>query len=64
MNQVILTMWLPHKGNWVELGKRFQRKTRFMLAMKSILTDLDIRYELPAQKFTSDNGKRNPFENL
>ncbi|KAI8874631.1 hypothetical protein K501DRAFT_204312, partial [Backusella circina FSU 941] len=62
MNQVILTMWLPHKGNWVELGKRFQRKTRFMLAMKSILTDLDIRYELPAQKFTSDTGKRNPFE--
>lgn len=61
MNQVILTAWLPHKGNWVELGKRFQRKTRFMLALKTILTDLGIKYELPAQRITSNNTN-NPFE--
>ncbi|CEG76756.1 hypothetical protein RMATCC62417_11613 [Rhizopus microsporus] len=60
MNQIILTAWLPHKGNWVELGKRFQRKTRFMLALKSILTELDIKYELPAQRITSTN--QNPFD--
>lgn len=61
MNQVILTAWLPHKGNWVELGKRFQRKTRFMLALKTILTDLGIKYELPAQRITSSNTT-NPFD--
>lgn len=61
MNQVILKVWLPHKGNWVELGKRFQRKTRFMLALKSILTELGIKYELPAQRITSGNSN-NPFE--
>lgn len=61
MNQVILTAWLPHKGNWVELDKRFQRKTRFLLALKSILTELDIKYELPAQRITS-NINNNPFE--
>ncbi|KAG0764486.1 hypothetical protein G6F57_006919 [Rhizopus arrhizus] len=60
MNQIILTVWLPHKGNWVELGKRFQRKTRFMLALKSILTELNIRYELPAQRITSNT--QNPYE--
>ncbi|CAO3674803.1 unnamed protein product [Rhizopus stolonifer] len=59
MNQIILTAWLPHKGNWVELGKRFQRKTQFMLALKSTLTELDIRYELPAQRITST--VQNPF---
>lgn len=63
MNQVILTVWLPHKGNWSELSKRFQRKTRFMMALKTILTELDIKYELPAQRITS-NTRGNPFESL
>lgn len=52
VNQIILTAWLPHKGNWQDLGLRFQRRTMFMVALKDILTELDIRYELPAQKFT------------
>ncbi|KAI8374423.1 Mechanosensitive ion channel-domain-containing protein [Radiomyces spectabilis] len=52
VNQLILSIWLPHKGNWQDLGKRFQRKTRFMIALKDILTELEIRYELPAQRFT------------
>ncbi|EPB89904.1 hypothetical protein HMPREF1544_03287 [Mucor circinelloides 1006PhL] len=52
VNQLILNIWLPHKGNWQELGKRFQRKTRFMLALKDIMTELNIRYELPAQRIT------------
>jgi small-conductance mechanosensitive channel len=61
MNQVILSVWLPHKGNWVDLPKRFQRKTRFMLALKTILTELGIKYELPAQRITS-NTDSNPFD--
>ncbi|RCH95056.1 hypothetical protein CU098_008180 [Rhizopus stolonifer] len=61
MNQLILVIWLPHKGNWVELGKRFQRKTRFMLALKSILTELDIRYELPTQRITQVDVKDQNF---
>lgn len=28
MNKLVLSMWLPHKGNWQDLGKRFQRKTK------------------------------------
>lgn len=28
VNQLILTFWLPHKGNWQDLGKRFQRRTK------------------------------------
>ncbi|CAO3633413.1 unnamed protein product [Mucor hiemalis] len=52
VNQMIINIWLPHKGNWQELGKRFKRKTRFMLALKDILTDLEIKYELPAQRIT------------
>lgn len=52
VNQLILNIWLPHKGNWQELGKRFKRKTRFMLALKDILTELNIKYELPAQRIT------------
>ena len=52
VNQMIINIWLPHKGNWQELGKRFKRKTRFMLALKEILIDLEIKYELPAQRIT------------
>jgi small-conductance mechanosensitive channel len=56
MNKVILSMWLPHKGNWVELSKRWQRKTRFMLALKTILNEMNIKYELPAQRISSDRS--------
>jgi hypothetical protein len=49
-------MWLPHKGNWVELSKRWQRKTRFMLALKTILNEMNIKYELPAQRISSDRS--------
>ncbi|KAG2224176.1 hypothetical protein INT45_001294 [Circinella minor] len=57
VNQIILTMWLPHKGNWQDLGRRFQRRTKFMIAVKDILTELNIRYELPAQRFTQSAEK-------
>lgn len=63
MNQVILNAWLPHKGNWVELDKRFQRKTRFLLALKAILTELEIKYELPAQRITSSSDNH-PFATM
>ncbi|KAI8970443.1 hypothetical protein BDF20DRAFT_838801 [Mycotypha africana] len=53
VNDLILKVWLPHKGNWQDIMKRFQRKTRFMLALKDIMTELGIRYELPTQRFTS-----------
>ncbi|KAI9278952.1 Mechanosensitive ion channel-domain-containing protein [Phascolomyces articulosus] len=58
VNQIILTMWLPHKGNWQDLGRRFQRRTKFMIAVKDLLTELDIRYELPAQRFTQSMGEK------
>jgi small-conductance mechanosensitive channel len=62
MNQVIMTVWLPHKGNWMDLPKRFHRKTRFMMALKTILTDLGIKYELPTQRITTSNPNSNPFD--
>lgn len=60
VNQMIINIWLPHKGNWQELGKRFKRKTRFMLALKDILTDLEIKYELPAQRITQTIHRDEP----
>ncbi|KAF7725863.1 hypothetical protein EC973_009195 [Apophysomyces ossiformis] len=56
MNQLIINMWLPHKGNWQELGKRFQRKTRFMVMLKDTLSELGIKYYLPTQRFTQDRN--------
>ncbi|KAI9029044.1 Mechanosensitive ion channel-domain-containing protein [Phycomyces nitens] len=58
VNQILINLWLPYKGNWQELSKRWQRRTRFMLALKGILTDLNIRYELPTQKFTQAQEDR------
>lgn len=52
VNQLILDIWLPRKGNWPEFGKRFQRKTRLMLVLKDIMIEINIRYELPAQRIT------------
>jgi hypothetical protein len=52
VNQLILNVWLPHKGNWQEIGPRFRRKTRFLLALKDILQELHIQYHLPTQTYT------------
>ncbi|KAI7863363.1 Mechanosensitive ion channel-domain-containing protein, partial [Spinellus fusiger] len=72
VNQLILSMSLTHKGNWQDLGKRWQRHSRFMIALKDILTDLDIVYELPSQKIRhtkeispfekKESPTNNPFE--
>ncbi|KAI9308763.1 hypothetical protein BJ944DRAFT_155602 [Cunninghamella echinulata] len=54
MNKLVLTIWLPHKTNWQDIGKRLQRRNRFMFYLKDTLHELRIRYELPAQRFTSE----------
>jgi small-conductance mechanosensitive channel len=55
VNKLVLTVWLPHKGNWQNVGKRLQRRNRFMFMLKDTLDDLNIHYELPAQRFTSNS---------
>ncbi|KAI8070753.1 Mechanosensitive ion channel-domain-containing protein [Gongronella butleri] len=60
LNKLVLTVWLPHKGNWQNVGKRLQRRNRFMFMLKDTLQDLDIHYELPAQRITSQS-EGNPF---
>ncbi|ORZ22960.1 hypothetical protein BCR42DRAFT_403679 [Absidia repens] len=55
VNKLVLTIWLPHKDNWQDVGKRLQRRNRFMFMLKDTLDDLKIHYELPAQRFTSNS---------
>lgn len=55
VNKLVLTVWLPHKGNWQNVGKRLQRRNRFMFMLKDTLDNLNIHYELPAQRFTSNS---------
>jgi hypothetical protein len=33
-----------------------------MMALKTILTDLGIKYELPTQRITTSNPNSNPFD--
>ncbi|KAL0088603.1 Mechanosensitive ion channel-domain-containing protein [Phycomyces blakesleeanus] len=61
VNQLIISMWLPHKGNWQDLGKRWQRHTRFVMALKDILSELNIVYELPSQKIRHSHDS-SPFD--
>ncbi|CAO3592882.1 unnamed protein product [Absidia cylindrospora] len=56
VNKLVLTIWLPHKGNWQNIGKRLQRRNRFMFMLKDTLDELKIHYELPAQRFTSNSN--------
>ncbi|KAI8089795.1 uncharacterized protein BX664DRAFT_333906 [Halteromyces radiatus] len=64
VNKLVLTIWLPHKGNWQNVGKRLQRRNRFMFMLKDTLDDLKIHYELPAQRITTSSPYTdNPFAN-
>ncbi|KAL7748728.1 hypothetical protein RI367_005882 [Sorochytrium milnesiophthora] len=48
-NRLRILMWLEHKSNWQDMVKRWNRRTKFMIELKSALTDLKIRYSLPLQ---------------
>jgi hypothetical protein len=49
-------LYLEHKGNWQDGGKRLERRTRFMYALKDALQDLNIRYSLPTQNITTSEA--------
>jgi len=49
-SRMTLTMGIEHRGNWQDLGRRWERRTRFMYALKEIIDTLGIVYTLPVQK--------------
>ncbi|KAI9308764.1 Mechanosensitive ion channel-domain-containing protein [Cunninghamella echinulata] len=55
VNKVVLSAWIPHKGNWQDGGKRLQRLNKFMFYLKDTLHELNIQYELPPQQYTTDS---------
>ncbi|OZJ06270.1 hypothetical protein BZG36_00791 [Bifiguratus adelaidae] len=57
-NNLTLSMWLQHKSNWQVGSRPWERRTKFMFALKDMLTELDIRYNLPAQKVDMETTKR------
>ncbi|KAI9294700.1 hypothetical protein K502DRAFT_330497 [Neoconidiobolus thromboides FSU 785] len=54
-NKLNMFIWLEHKGNWQDGGRRWARKTRFMLALKEICQDLGLTYSLLPQKVQHEN---------
>lgn len=56
-NRFKLMLFLDHKSNWQDMLKRWNRRTKFYLALKDALTELQIRYTLPlgrTQMFAGD----------
>lgn len=49
LNKMNLLLYLEYKGNWQDIGRRWERRNRFMYALKDALIDLDIKYVLPSQ---------------
>lgn len=45
-------VWLEHKSNWQEGGKRWIRTTRFTLALRRFFHELDITYSMPPTPVT------------
>lgn len=50
LNKMTLLLYLEYKGNWQDAGRRWERRNRFMYALKDALTELEITYDLPSQK--------------
>lgn len=40
---------MQHKGNWQDWGGRWNRRTKLMRHMKTVLDDLGVSYKLPLQ---------------
>ncbi|RKP25044.1 Mechanosensitive ion channel-domain-containing protein, partial [Syncephalis pseudoplumigaleata] len=49
-NRLTLTMFIEHKSNWQDGGRRWTRRTQFMMALKELMLELDLRYYLPPQR--------------
>jgi hypothetical protein len=56
LNTMNLLLYLEYKGNWQDGGRRWERRTRFMYALKDALVDLDIKYDLPTQNVVTSQA--------
>ncbi|ORZ35632.1 Mechanosensitive ion channel-domain-containing protein [Catenaria anguillulae PL171] len=56
VNRVRINMFLEHRSNWQDMRKRFQRRNRFMVALKAALTDLKVQYAMPMAHHTLHGG--------
>lgn len=56
LNTMNLLLYLEYKGNWQDGGRRWERRTRFMYALKDALVDLDIKYDLPSQNVVTSQA--------
>ncbi|KAG2181089.1 hypothetical protein INT43_008671 [Umbelopsis isabellina] len=56
LNKMTLLLYLEYKGNWQDGGRRWERRNRFMYALKDALTELEITYDLPSQKVVTSQA--------
>ncbi|KAI9168345.1 hypothetical protein H9P43_007717 [Blastocladiella emersonii ATCC 22665] len=47
VNRVKLVIFLDHRSNWQDARKRWQRRSKFVAALKDAMALLDIKYSLP-----------------
>ncbi|KAI9227806.1 MAG: hypothetical protein DHS80DRAFT_16543 [Piptocephalis tieghemiana] len=48
-NRIKASFWIEHKSNWQDGGRRWERRNKFVLKAKQVITDLGIQYSLPMQ---------------
>ncbi|KAL4250143.1 hypothetical protein ABKN59_006484 [Abortiporus biennis] len=56
-NATHLLVLMGHKPNWQDWGGRWERRTKFMKFLKSVLEELDVRYTMPVQPVVLPPGQ-------
>ncbi|KAJ7623373.1 Mechanosensitive ion channel-domain-containing protein [Roridomyces roridus] len=55
-NAIHLVVAMEHRANWQDWGGRWTRRSAFMRHLKTVLEDLDLRYQLPTQPVVFPQG--------
>ncbi|GAB5592855.1 hypothetical protein Unana1_07755 [Umbelopsis nana] len=64
LNKITCTIYLEHKQNWSDSGKRWASRNAYMVKLKEVLESLDIGYALPPMPVATRNDAPDEIYNF
>ncbi|KAM3584215.1 hypothetical protein VKS41_003037 [Umbelopsis sp. WA50703] len=64
LNKITCTIYIEHKQNWADGGKRWASRNAYMIKLKEVLETLEVNYVLPPMPVTTRNDAPDELYNF
>lgn len=64
MNKITCTIYIEHKSNWADGGKRWATRNAYMMKLKDVLETIEVNYALPPMPVTTRNDAPDELYNF